>query len=324
MKMHQSVILLKKRSRVTKVLLINPTATGRIQFKTSMFIKRFLLLPVLLVAILPACSRHEPAQKATAVKASTPPAVSDEGLMQSIFGKHYRRASKEALVVLKSPQLEANRHYFLISPRAHTVLPSGLVVFVANAQDADAKGNSMSMHPSPGSLLVYMLHHEKKGWVVKQRFEEFDSFGSFGDIGKAEWVKLGPNKTGLAILGGDTAQGATITFLSLYDVTDGHLRRLNQTPIEFQSDNQGACGPDSHCWEIGARMSFVTSRTPRIYDDLLLTFSGNRSEPVGDVSDETDLETIERKETPVHGSARYHFNGKVYELIDGENIVPGV
>lgn len=279
----------------------------------------------MLLAMLSACSKHESVPKP--IKLRLPPAVSDEGLMQSIFGKHYRRASKDALLVLKSPKLEPYRHYFLISPRAHTVLPSGLVVFVANAQDADAKGNSMAMHPSPGSLLIYILHHEKKGWVVERRVDEFDSFGSFGDIGKTQWVKLGPNKTGLAILHGDTAQGATITYVSLYDVTDGHIRRLDKGGIEFESDNQGACGPASNCWEIHTRMSFVAGRTQADYDDLLLTFSGNRSEPLVDVSnvdDETDPETIERKETPLTGSARYHFNGEFYKLIEGENIVPGV
>lgn len=293
-----------------------------------MFNRISLLCCLSLVFLLTACfDSHKPKAHSAPKTGYTkvdPKTITDASLMKAVFGKKYRSKLKNAFASLPDKEHPGTTNRYLLTAYGHTVLPTGEVILVVNGEDADENGQSMTAHVSSGILNIYVLRHKKTGWVVSKRYENFDSLGSDGNIGEVHWVNLGQGKTGLAMQSGGVWQGYVITFLSLYDVSNGKIRSLNQELINLHSDNNGACGPDSKCWDITGNMTFIASASTSEYDDLILTFEGNRSQAEGEVTEDMDSETINRSETPVHGRARYHFNGKVYTLVEGENIVPGI
>jgi hypothetical protein len=60
-----------------------------------------------------------------------------------------------------------------------------------------------------------------------------------------------------------------------------------------------------------------------LYDDLLIEFSGEKSEPAkGDQS--AKAADADRVSTKVHSTARYAFDGKRYRLISGTNVAPEI
>lgn len=293
-----------------------------------MFKKFTLLCSLTLVFSLTACfGSHKPKAHAAAKPSYTkvdPKTITDASLMRAVFGKKYRFKLKNAFASLPDKEHPEITNSYLLSAYGHTVLPTGEAILVVNGEEADQNGQSMSFHASSGMLNIYVLRHKNKGWVVSNRYENFDMLGSDGNIGEVRWVNLGQGKTGLAMVSGGVWQGYVISWLSLYDVTNGNVRALNKQSFNLHSDNDNACGPEAECWNIDGEMSFVSSPSAMEYDDLVLTFSGTRSKPKGDVTEGTDPDKIERTETNVHGRARYHFNGKTYALVEGQNIVPDI
>lgn len=279
-----------------------------------------------------ACSKPPtpaPSPAPATVAASTPANPADAkqheaALMQAVFGNGYHAERGVAVAELPDPDDRKAVGNYVVSAVAHAVLADGLTLLVANAEIAGDDGKAESGHASPGLLSVFFLKQQQGKWTVVKRHENISAIGSFGQLGTASWIKLAGGKSGLAIVGGFTGQGYTTEQLTLFDVSDTNVVEVADG-IELHSDNHGACGLEtSECWDVGAKWSFAAPAKPGPYDDLILVFSGTSSVAKEGRQPKPGADDVERTVTPVKGRARYAFDGKRYQLVEGENLVPGV
>lgn len=288
-----------------------------------------------LTTLLSACSKPLPPAPVQPAVAATPaqapaqagpapapkPTADDKILallMKAVYGEGYREATRDALVELPDPDDAAKKANFVIRPVAHTVLPSGETVLVANAEMAGDDGVAMTSHASGGFLNVFLMRQAGGNWEILKRHENVTSLGSHGSLGTVQWVQLAKDKPGLAVLSGGTWQGYTIENLSLFDLTADSMRDL-AAQIQVHSDSEGGCDPegDSKCWSITGKWRFEPPQAGAQYDDLHVDFSGESSTRV-------KAAKAQRLAKKVSGAARYAYDGKVYKLVDGTNPVPGI
>lgn len=293
------------------------------------------LLVALLVALVTGCSRDAaklapPApQAATPVAAAAPPAPAQvkqdsyADLMRAVFGTHYRPASADALADLRDPDNPTKPVRMVATGVGSTLLPTGETVLAVNADMAEADGTAVAGHSSPGLLSIYVLNQQEGQWRVLRRHESVAALGSSGQIGTVKWVQLAKGKTGLAVLNGATYQGATITYLALFDPTAEKITDLMAEDPAVYSGNGEDCGPMPTCWDAKAEWRFEPGAA--VYDDLVLTITGHE-----DVAKDHDEEMVDgdkpiaRIRKPLDGKARYVFDGRQYRLSEGENTIPGI
>jgi hypothetical protein len=244
--------------------------------------------------------------------------------MIAVFGKAYRSASNDAVVELPNPDNRNAVGSYVISPVATTVLPTGETVLIANAEDADDKGNPISAHASPGLLNVYFLRQEAGQWKVLRRHENIAALGSFGNIGDVVWTTLAPGKPGFGVVHGWTGQGYSLEALSLFDLADSNMHDLTGDTINIHSDNDSACGPESmECWNITGEWRLLPGKAGTTYNDLIVEFSGEKTyAPQNGLQDgPREGGRVSKK---ILSSARYVFDGKRYQLVSGVNEAPDV
>lgn len=282
------------------------------------------LIAILTILALQGCgekSRTDAGASGEPPALAQPDVVEDE-LMRAVFGERFDAKQRVAVSTLKDA---AQSERYAINAVSHYGLPSGDMLLVANADQADESGEAMGTHAASGLLNVYVLRKENGRWRLIKRHEAIDELGSSGNIGTAQWVSLGKGRTGLAMLHGGTWQGATITLLSLYDVTAGDVLALTNEPIHIHSDS-GPCSGQKECWDITGNWKFVpasgtgtnkASNANNDFDDLVIEFSGQRQvTPPGEGQKATT--------DSVRGKARYRFDGMQFKLIEGRNLVPGL
>lgn len=287
------------------------------------------------IALLAACTKPlppAPAQSAVAAApapvaapaepASAPKPNADDKLqallMKAVYGERYREATRDALAELPDPEDRTKKSNFVVRPAAHTILPTGETVLVANAEMAGDDGIAMTSHASGGLLNVYLMRQSGGNWEIIKRHENVISLGSHGNLGTVQWVQLAKDKPGFAVLSGGTWQGYTIENLSLFDLTADSMRDL-AAQIQVHSDSDGGCDPegDSKCWNITGKWRFEPAQGAAEYDDLHVDFSGESSTR----ANAAKAQRVARK---VSGTARYAYDGKVYKLAEGANPVPGI
>ncbi|MES3025408.1 MAG: hypothetical protein V4857_27850 [Pseudomonadota bacterium] len=301
------------------------------------------LFGALLCASVCACSRTEsvaaPAATASAPKLQANVAVVPKEqastaatmaqLMVALFGRQYRSASGDALAELADSDDRALRSMYVITPVAHTTLPDGSTVLVANAELPDDQGKASSSHASPGLLNVFFLKHDGARWQVLKRHENIDTVGSSGQLGAVSFVALAYDKPGMAITYSWMGQGYLLEGLALFDLSAPAITNLTEG-ISLHSDNEGACETTTKkCWSVDGKWRMVKAKTPGSYDDLVVEFSGHTAVPSPAAQTLTReqleaLDNIERVKTGVQATARYAFDGKAYQLAEGANIVPEV
>jgi hypothetical protein len=277
------------------------------------------LIAFMTVLALQGCgekTRSEPGASAEPPSSSQPDVAEDE-LMRAVFGERFDPKQRVAVSTLGDA---AQSERYAINAVSHHALPTGEMLLVANADQADESGEAMGTHAAPGLLNLYVLRKENGQWSVIKRHEAVDELGSSGNIGTAQWVALGKGRTGLAMLHGGTWQGATMTLLSLYDVTAGDVLALTKDPIHIHSDS-GECSGQNECWDITGNWKFAAANGAAgnngnsAFDDLVIEFSGQRQVvPPGEGQKATT--------DSVRGKARYRFDGMQFKLVEGRNLVP--
>jgi predicted small lipoprotein YifL len=293
------------------------------------------LYATLFLAALAGCSRDEPKPAAPPAPQAAPPATAAApapakvrqspyaDLMCAVFGTGYRPATADALADMPDADNPNATVRMVASAAGSTRLPTGETVLAVSADVAEDDGTAMAGHSSPGILSIYLLDNANGQWRVLRRHESVAALGSFGQIGEVKWVELAKGKTGLAVLNGATYQGATVTYLALFDPTAAKVADLMAEDPAVYSGNGDDCGPMPTCWEAKADWRFEPGSA--VYDDLVLTITGHE-----DVAKDHDAETggddkpVARVRKPIHGKARYVFDGKQYRLSEGENTIPGI
>ncbi|HEX8784618.1 MAG TPA: hypothetical protein VF793_00450, partial [Telluria sp.] len=87
------------------------------------------------------------------------------------------------------------------------------------------------------------------------------------------------------------------------------------------SSNAGACTPETvDCWDVEGKIGTVPAPREEDYRDIVVDFGGRHFR----VTEDAKGNDIEHPTHTVHQSARYHFNGKQYVLVSGENPVPPI
>jgi hypothetical protein len=221
---------------------------------------------------------------------------------------------------LTNPSDRSEQASFVITPVARARLKTGETVLVANAEFADSDGQSMSTHASPGLLNVFFLAQSQERWVTLSRHENIAELGSHGGFGKFEWVQLGPDKPGFAIEHGWSGQGYMISLVALFEIRNLTVHALTPNSIKIYSDNLGACEEDTpECWGISATWR-LSPEPDQPYSSLHLVFSGEETKLPSD-QDDSKKSSQKRLVTKLRSAAKYQFDGKQYELVEGENIV---
>lgn len=245
-------------------------------------------------------------------------------LMPAVFGAGYRPASHDAVVELPDLHKPASKSSYLVTPVAVNILADGAAVLIANAESADENGQSRATYKTPGLLNVYLFARDGEDWKVLKRHDNVAELGSEGYIGAIQWLQLGNNKPGFAVLHGAAQLGGSIRHVSLFDLRAASLSDLTGEPINVHSDTNNACLPlFPDCWDISATVHMSPADPPAAYDDLVLLFAGEESVP-RPPTPQDDAKDPVRIASRVHGQARYAYDGKRYRLVDGTNPVPSL
>lgn len=285
-----------------------------------------------LAAALGACSRTgAPAPSTPAAPpvaaATAPPAPAaataprewkdapEEALMRAIFGDRYRQKTEDALAVIDSDGAEGN---YLMTYVSSAELPDGRVAVVVNGSLSDDSGSDVASHGQPGLLNVYTLQRQGGGWKVLQRDENASALGSDGHFGGVDWIGLGPGKPGFIVSSFSTGQGYSIGFADIFELGNG-VRTLGS--LKQSSDNVGACGPETdECWDIRSTVRVADNALHAGYPDLLADFKGKRYTVTETGADKE----VEHLKTAIRQTARYRFDGKAYQLVEGTNPAPDI
>ena len=274
--------------------------------------------------IAPAAVAVPVAAPAKPVAAPTTAQKVDAILMKAVFGKEYRPATGDALTMLpdSDPDHRKVLSRFVVSPVANMVLKSGETVLVANAEMADDKGEASSGHPSPGLLNVFVLRQADGKWTVLKRHENVDTLGSDGHFGDVSWPVVGPARQGMAVMSGSSGGGSSSQSISLYDITGGDLRPLTPSMITVSGGNEGDCDKElsGNCASVTGKWSFAEPKAAGDYSDLMIAFTGEESKQPGDDERKPTGPRVVTKK--INSTARYAFDGKQYQLVDGTNPVP--
>jgi hypothetical protein len=268
------------------------------------------------VALLAACSRHEPPAPPSpqpAAAAIAPPQALDRErspeIMRAIFGAACDAAGKSAHATVKVDGADTSVVMTLVSAAA---LPDGRVAAIVNGEPEFAS------HGDAGILNVYLLRREQSGWSVVQRHANAARPGSYGNIGSAAWATLGTGRPGFIMSWGDMGQGYSIDLADVFEIGNGILRRGQ---FKEGSSNGGACTPDEkECWTVEGRIRLAPDVQPNGYRDILVDFTGKRYTLGADVNG-ADVEHVVAN---VNQTARYRFDGKSYVLADGTNPAPDI
>jgi hypothetical protein len=289
------------------------------------------------LALLAACSRHEPPAAAAAptpaatapapaatqtaaaaVDAAAPQPLDDkqaDGIMRALFGDRYDAATHSARATVRDDGADRTVAMTFISAAR---LPDGRVVALVNGASADENGIETAGHSEPGILNVYMLRSAGGGWEVAERHENADTLGSEGHMGDARWVALGPGKPGFIMSSGGVWQGYAISFADVYAL-DGGVRHLGS--FKEAGSNDGACGPDSgECWDIKSRLRIAPEAGHDGYRDILADFFGKRYS----ITTVKDDEVATHQQAAIRQTLRYRFDGKKYVPASDTNPVPDI
>jgi hypothetical protein len=302
-----------------------------------------LVFPCLLLGILLASCREHPPAPAAAVPASAPvaapvPAAASPSvptaqqldaeaaalreravLMQAIFGDKFNSSSNEAPMQLGEPDRDGERMY-AIEPVAHSLLPNGDAVLVANALEVLPDRDGNRIHTEGGLLNIFIVRKREGRWRLLKHHANIARMGSWERIGKAEFVNLASGKPGLLMRFGSGFQQFSESAIGLFDLGADPIRPLAGEGIAVAASSPG-CVPEEleTCYEIGARWRFAASASGAAYDDLVLTFSGQ----------DDSKKNARRKGKPGpllpadlsshNGSARYAYDGQHYVLVEGRN-----
>lgn len=195
------------------------------------------------------------------------------------------------------------------------------------------RGNA---HAESGLVGLVYLKWVNNKWVVSKRLSEALQLGSHGEFGQADVINLKPDLKALLIHSGGVWQGYSITF--------GDVIPLDQSvphviaSIALESDNEGACGPESDCWRATSALTLKPSAKaggmPEIHLKQTLTRSFSPfNEPAFLELDESAQEAVRSKyeghdvprRTEVsHAQPVYKWTGKAFDLKVGQNIVPEI
>lgn len=287
--------------------------------------KMAMLLAMALLAS--ACQRSKEASSAPEIQTETPTAAaqpaagSDEKpsqemermmeLMRAVYGT----ASGDHVIAELPDYGDAKgKSKYRITPVSMHEIAPDRVALVANANDAN---DETPGHGQTGLLNVYLLHKQDGKWKVERRFENIDEMGSWGRLGSVEWVELGVDRPGFAVVSGGTWQGISIQDMALFDLNDPKMRNLATKIGLVGSDNEGDCDERRHrCWNVEGKWRFERN-AQQAYDDLVFDFSGyTESRP------EESAEEVARSRSTVSNSARYAFRDGGYVLASGEHSVP--
>ncbi|MYM71292.1 hypothetical protein GTP56_03665 [Duganella sp. FT134W] len=280
-----------------------------------------LVLTLFVAAGLAACNREEkPVEppKPAAPVAPQPAAaakIDSAELMQAVFGAAYKTADKKAIATLA---IDGGEMPHVMTAVANTQLPDGRVVLIVNGAVAADDGSNMASHADSGVLNVYLLQRAGDHWTVLQRQQNVAALGSEGFIGSVKWVTLAPGKPGFIVSNGGVWQGYAITHADIFEL-GANVRSLGG--FNEASTNEGACGPAvDECWKVDGDISFAAETQQSGYNDIVVNFADKRYT----VTEEKNGDFVEHVKSNTKASARYHFNGKEYDLASGANPVPDI
>lgn len=272
------------------------------------------------VALLAACSRHEPSPPAKPVAAAVAPLkkLDDKRapeFMRAIFGAAYDAAGERALATVK---VDGDDTGVVMTFVSAATLPDGRVAAIVGGTPAGEDGNEYISHGTSGILNVYLLRRADNGWTVVQRHDNVAQLGSYGHIGSVTWAALGASRPGFIMSWGDMGQGYSIDLADVFEIGNGVPHRGQ---FKVGSSNDSAYTPETkECWNVEGRIRLAADVQPNGYRDLLVDFTDKRYT----TSEDQDGKPVEHRKPTVNQTVRYRFDGKAYAPVAGTNPVPDI
>lgn len=242
-------------------------------------------------------------------------------LMHAIFGDQYNPASDSAPMKLADVD-HPDESMYAIEPVAHSFLPNGDAVLVANALVALPGRDGNRIHTEGGVLNIFILRKSEGRWTLLKHHPNIARMGSWERIGKAQFVNLGVGKPGLAMRFGAGFQQFSKSEMALFDLSADPIRPLAGDGIALASSSPG-CVPEEleTCYDIAATWRFSASASGAAYDDLVLSFTGQDDSKKQARRKGQEGPVVAADITGHKESARYAYDGKSYVLVEGKNPV---
>ena len=282
----------------------------------------FRLISLLLLALATGCSDKPAPVAATPPTVIAAPAPSNEVLMQAVFGKQYRPATKDALAELPMMEDHKKIRLFFVVPMATSVLASGETVLVARSTYAEELNEEKIEKPDFFDIYVsvYLLRETAGKWTVVKRNPNLMLRGFDEHPGSVLFLKLGKDIPGLALASGRNDEGCFNNEIHLFDLRDDPLRDLTGEGISTGSSMTGSCGatdliPET---ETNATWFLAPSKKPSAYSDIVMSFVTKTSATTGDESHPKQPASSKKD------SARYAYDGKLYKLVSGDSPIDGL
>jgi hypothetical protein len=275
---------------------------------------------LLLVSLVAGCSDKAVPVAVIPPPAAAPvavtPAASKDALMQAVFGKQYRPATKDALTELPMFEDRKKIRLFIVEPLATTVLATGVTVLVAKSSYAEENEEKIEQ---PDFLniysSVYLLREVAGKWTVVKRHPNIAYRGFDERRGSVLFPMLGKDMPGLALASGTNDEGCFSNAIHLFDLRDDPLRDLTGTGIPTGSSTTKSCGgtdlkPND---ETNASWYLAPPKKPSAYSDIVMTFITEIT--IMSSAEENAKKSVISKKN----SARYAYDGKLYKLVTGDS-----
>ncbi|MES2743042.1 MAG: hypothetical protein V4754_19125 [Pseudomonadota bacterium] len=278
---------------------------------------------LLFCACLCACSNSEtpdpaapkPAAGVGPGGAAAPERQLRQQMMAAVFEAAYRPASDDALVNLPVPGQPKRMADYVVTMLDQHLLADGSTALVTNGAEVDAGGKASSRPQSPGVLSVFILKQGDGQWNVVTRHENVAALGAGGRVGEVSWPELARDKPGLAIVSSTNIEGNIVSKLSLFDPSAANFHNMTEL-LPIHADNKNVCDPRTgDCWNVTADWQMIPAQHASQYAEIELHFTGTIVRALASAS------TGPRVEAAVESSARYVYDGDVYKLGDGQNLV---
>ena len=135
-------------------------------------------------------------------------------------------------------------------------------------------------HGCEATLSAHVLRRVDDGFRIVRRYLKFAVLGTFGAVGKISALEIGGDD-GMAIESGGMFQGYSFAGVDFFAFHAGRLVNLNDKPIMFDADNEGAVTDPDKTIEVTGKWSLdPADKTALVVDYRIKARGAARAERV--------------------------------------------
>lgn len=238
----------------------------------------------------------------------------EKAYMTAIFEDRYNATEGKTVIHIGEGD---EGQYLLMTPVSANQLDDGRIIVIVNGMPTDETGEDLPTHPEEGVVNIYTLRRAGGMLKVVERRQNVTTSGSFGNIGDISWIMLAPNRPGFMLTSTYTGFGDWISNTAIFELGQ-ELRELGG--FSNSSSNSGTCGSTGNeCWDVDSTIRFAQEPSNGLRD-LLVSFTEKHYTQ----TEGKDGAQVDKVLGNASYLARYHFDGKTYQLVSGKNPTRGL